>query len=121
MIPKEDDNKKDQKEIIDLQVRRSASATNVVSKELFSMSKLNSLIYIDTPSFRHRSISDDRSKCDMIEVKAACYDTPGRYLYDFYNHKGYHKFRRQYLRALKRKSSKHLKFDNFNIPGDTNK
>jgi hypothetical protein len=38
MVPKDSEHKKeDQKEIIDLQMRRSASATNIVSKELFSM------------------------------------------------------------------------------------
>jgi hypothetical protein len=122
MIPKESDNKKEgQKEILDLQVKRSASATNIVSKELFSMSKLNSLINKETPSFRHRSISEDRIKHDMIEVKAACYDTPDRYLYEFYNHKGYHKFRRQYLKALKRKNNKYFKFENYDILGDPNK
>lgn len=111
----------EEKEIQEVCLKKSVSTPNIISKDLFSISKVNSLFTKETPTFKQRSFSEDNSKQELIEEKPVCYDTPDRYLYEFYNQKGFNRFRRNYMKALKRKYNKNTGLESIEILGDPNK
>lgn len=55
----------------------------------------------ETPSFKQRSSSQDGSGND--HMPCISYDHPNRYLYEFFNHAEYPKFKRAFQKALKKK------------------
>ena len=73
----------------------------------------------DTPSFRHKPFSDDKSQFDgKLGVP---YDLPDRYLFEFFNSPSYAKFKRSYHKALRKSKGKSHDYDKINLIGDNKK
>jgi len=62
----------------------------------------------DTPSF-YRSVSNDASmmsnRCTIINPQQVDYDSPQRYLFEFFKHSFYKKFYRQYFSNMRKLKS----------------
>ena len=77
----------------------------------------------DTPSFRLRSHSEENSNVFFPNSQpfGASYAHPDRYLYEFFQSRGYEKFRKLYLKALKRNVRINLQKESLPIEADPRK
>lgn len=76
-----------------------------VANNMFSGYIEGSMHSNNTPSFRPRAGSEDAScKSALESIKMASFDSPERYLYEFYSCKEFLKFKKYFIRVVRKQS-----------------
>lgn len=101
-------------------ISKSASNPEIINREnIFMMSNTPSAMFSkDTPSFNPKS--DEKSPSEIVPLldHGVDYDTPDRYIFEFYSNDQFDKFKKIFYKAMKKRKAEAVEREDLTLIGN---